>query len=190
MKFKFCWDGDCPDWLLAEIARLAAISCKNLQLLVQHVVATLVNAEAFDREKAEVWTSLTGIELDACIGGLRWIIEMAAGANVSSYVLQSELEQLGLAKDLAVALTEEYSKKQEHIHHRLSRPKGINCYSGNVNFDVDVKGLQIAGEIEPILQLTIHRENESINKLSMSSEHLKVLIQELNEARQMMASLM
>ena len=50
MKFKFCWDTDCPDWLLAEIANLSTLSSVKLRLLVAHVVSTLLG-QPLDQSK-------------------------------------------------------------------------------------------------------------------------------------------
>ena len=85
MKFKFCWDTDCPDWLLAEIANLSNMSSVKLKLLVGHIAKTITGSQ-IDTEKVVKWTGEDEAKTAACVGGVRWILEKASGAQVSSFV--------------------------------------------------------------------------------------------------------
>ena len=54
MKFKFCGDLDCPDWLLAEISSLSKVSSVKLKLLCNQVIKLLTGDEQnVDYEKIE-----------------------------------------------------------------------------------------------------------------------------------------
>lgn len=47
-KFRFCGDGDCPDWVLAEIiSTLSNLSVDNLEQLAQ-IVAKCISGEQFE----------------------------------------------------------------------------------------------------------------------------------------------
>lgn len=47
-KFRFCGDGDCPDWVLAEIiSTLSNLSVENVEQLAQ-LVAKRIIGEAFE----------------------------------------------------------------------------------------------------------------------------------------------
>uniref|UniRef100_A0A667YQN8 COMM domain containing 4 n=1 Tax=Myripristis murdjan TaxID=586833 RepID=A0A667YQN8_9TELE len=41
MRFRFCGDLDCPDWVLAEISTLAKISSVKMKLLCGQVLKDL-----------------------------------------------------------------------------------------------------------------------------------------------------
>lgn len=47
-KFRFCGEGDCPDWVLAEIiSTLSNLSVENLEQLAQ-LVAKRISGEPFE----------------------------------------------------------------------------------------------------------------------------------------------
>ena len=116
----------------------------------------------------------------------------AAGAQVATSMLDSELQQLGLPKEHAAALVKVYTDNQIAMYDKLSQAKGINSCGGDNTFQADVKGLQVAGQIEPIVQLTINTDNQSRTqpaKVCMTSDQLNILIYELDKAKQIMTSL-
>jgi hypothetical protein len=52
MKFRFCGEADCPDWILAEIYTLSRLSSVKLKLLAQIVVQGIMKPPV-DLNKAE-----------------------------------------------------------------------------------------------------------------------------------------
>lgn len=45
-KFRFCGEGDCPDWVLAEIhSNLAVLSSEQLQEVAHHVARCIVGED-------------------------------------------------------------------------------------------------------------------------------------------------
>ncbi|XP_050822802.1 COMM domain-containing protein 4-like isoform X2 [Gopherus flavomarginatus] len=56
MRFRFCGDLDCPDWVLAEISTLAKISSVKLKLICGQVLKDL-QGERIDYEKILKLTS-------------------------------------------------------------------------------------------------------------------------------------
>ena len=102
--------------------------------------------------------------------------------------MDSELQQLGLPKEHAAAFSKVYLEHQEKLYQSLRDCQGINCSGGGLQFEVDVKGLQVAGLLEPIVQLSFSSANDT-KKFCMSPHQLDILIQELTEAKQIMSSL-
>lgn len=107
MKFRFCGDADCPDWVLVEINTLSKLSSVKLKLLSQ-VVAQGITNPPIDIQKAEklfVDSKLdSDIDLRACIACISYILTVSTRFNVNSNVLQSELQQLGLPREHSTSL--------------------------------------------------------------------------------------
>ncbi|KAL2300536.1 hypothetical protein Nmel_013418, partial [Mimus melanotis] len=100
MRFRFCGDLDCPDWVLAEISTLAKISSVKLKLICAQVLRDLLG-EAIEYDKILKLTSDAKLEsgdVKATIAVLGFILSSAAKHNVDSESLSSELQQLGLPK--------------------------------------------------------------------------------------------
>ncbi|CAH0561940.1 unnamed protein product [Brassicogethes aeneus] len=107
MKFRFCGDADCPDWVLAEINTLSRLSSVKVKLLSQVVAMGLINPP-FDMEKAEKLFADSkldsDIDLKACIACLTYIITSATRFNCDSSALHSELQQLGLPREHSTSI--------------------------------------------------------------------------------------
>ncbi|XP_042660332.1 COMM domain-containing protein 4 isoform X1 [Tyto alba] len=100
MRFRFCGDLDCPDWVLAEISTLAKISSVKLKLICAQVLRDLLG-DTIEYEKILKLTSDAKLEsgdVKATIAVLDFILSSAAKHNVDSESLSSELQQLGLPK--------------------------------------------------------------------------------------------
>ena len=50
MKFRFCGDLDCPDWLLAEIATLSKLSSERIKFLAVQIIGYCLSG-TFNYEK-------------------------------------------------------------------------------------------------------------------------------------------
>ncbi|KAM4661650.1 uncharacterized protein AAGF69_007778 [Amazona ochrocephala] len=100
MRFRFCGDLDCPDWVLAEISTLAKISSVKLKLICAQVLRDLLGG-SMEYEKILKLTSDAKLEsgdVKATIAVLGFILSSAAKHGVDSESLSSELQQLGLPK--------------------------------------------------------------------------------------------
>ncbi|XP_040893457.1 COMM domain-containing protein 4 isoform X2 [Toxotes jaculatrix] len=105
MRFRFCGDLDCPDWVLAEISTLAKISSVKMKLLCAQVLKDLLG-EGIDYDKVAKLTADAKFEsgdIKASVAVLSFIFSSAAKHDVDSESLSSELQQLGLPKELKQA---------------------------------------------------------------------------------------
>lgn len=66
----------------------------------------------------------------AAVAAVRWVLERAGGAGVGGPVLDSELQQLGLPKEHAAALTRVYSEHQPRLRQAL-RQASLKGESGD-----------------------------------------------------------
>ncbi|XP_072201736.1 COMM domain-containing protein 4 [Excalfactoria chinensis] len=199
MRFRFCGDLDCPDWVLAEISVLARISSVKLKLICAQVLRELLG-EAIDYEKILKLTSDAKLEsgdVKAAIAVLDFILSNAAKHNVDGESLSSELQQLGLPKEHATGLCRSYEEKQSSLQDslragslRLSRLDGV---SWRVDYTLSSSELQEVGE--PVVQLLLrvrHRERGEPQAVPMavSAEKFRLLLAELKQAQALMKTLL
>ncbi|XP_056655071.1 COMM domain-containing protein 4 isoform X3 [Monodelphis domestica] len=121
MRFRFCGDLDCPDWVLAEISTLAKISSVKLKLICSQVLKDLLG-QGIDFEKILKLTADAKFEsgdVKATVAVLSFIISSAAKHSVDSESLSSELQQLGLPKEHASGLCRSYEEKQGPLQESL-----------------------------------------------------------------------
>ncbi|XP_054369402.1 COMM domain-containing protein 4 isoform X4 [Mirounga angustirostris] len=121
MRFRFCGDLDCPDWVLAEISTLAKISSVKLRLLCSQVLKELLG-QGIDYEKILKLTADARFEsgdVKATVAVLSFILSSAAKHSVDGESLASELQQLGLPKEHAASLCRCYEEKQSPLQEHL-----------------------------------------------------------------------
>ncbi|XP_025246070.1 COMM domain-containing protein 4 isoform X5 [Theropithecus gelada] len=99
MRFRFCGDLDCPDWVLAEISTLAKMYEKILKLTAD--------------------TKFESGDVKATVAVLSFILSSAAKHSVDGESLSSELQQLGLPKEHAASLCRCYEEKQSPLQKHL-----------------------------------------------------------------------
>lgn len=104
MKFKFCGDRDCPDWVLASANTLAKLTSVKTRLLAKNVADEIVRGndnpgvrancvcvsdgrffytggDVFDVEGVQKWTADAHVSLDevlAVVGVLAFILKASA----------------------------------------------------------------------------------------------------------------
>ncbi|XP_076050357.1 COMM domain-containing protein 4 [Oratosquilla oratoria] len=198
MRFRFCWDLDCPDWLLAEIATLSRLTSVKLRLLAGHVTKGILGQE-FKYDNAAKLTSDAKLDTSAtqaAIAALRWILDHAAGGGVPSAVLESELQQLGLPKEHAAAIAKVYIENKDKLELTL-RNQTLRASSTN-QFSSEVVGAWTHNTVHPLVQLSFHgsaKDNDESNAASdldsvvFTADQLHIMIQDLTEARDRMATL-
>ncbi|XP_065184521.1 COMM domain-containing protein 4-like [Sycon ciliatum] len=191
MRFRFCGDLDCPDWVLAEISILSRITSIKMKLLCIQVIQDLLG-KAIDYEKVFKLTGDAKYEpsdVKASIAALHFIISNAGKYAVASEVLSSELQQLGLPKEHSSALCRAYgdnlTKLQDHfaaISLRLGSLKQLDW-----RVDYILSSSQISEVQEPSVQLQMKVKAAESNSeenvaFSMSSDKFRVFLSELKQA--------
>ncbi|XP_035229753.1 COMM domain-containing protein 4-like [Stegodyphus dumicola] len=100
MKFRFCGELDCPDWVLAEIATLSRISSIKMKLLCTQVVNGILGTP-IDFDKVNKLTADAKYEkgdVKATIAALTFIFTSSSKHAIDEDSLLNELQQLGLPK--------------------------------------------------------------------------------------------
>lgn len=196
MRFRFCGDLDCPDWVLAEISTLAKISSVKLKLIGAQVLKEQLG-EAIDYEKILKLTADARFEsgdIKATVAVLCFILSSAAKHNVSGDNLSSELQQLGLPREHAVSLCRSYDEKQTALQETLRENSLRLSRLSSLSWRVDqTLSSSIIREVnEPVVHLNLCMKDSTDSKhvnVSMSASKLRVLLTELKQALEMMNSL-
>ncbi|XP_012785144.2 COMM domain-containing protein 4 [Ochotona princeps] len=198
MRFRFCGDLDCPDWVLAEISTLAKLSSVKLRLLCGQVLKELLGQE-IDYEKILKLTADAKFEsgdVKATVAVLSFILSSAAKHSVDSESLSSELQQLGLPKEHAATLCRCYEEKQSPLQEQLRACSlRVNRLVG-VGWRVDytLSSSLLSSVEEPVVQLRLEvaqtpGATAEPLVLTLSADKFQVLLAELKQAHTLMSSL-
>ena len=199
MKFRFCGDLDCPDWVLAEISTLSKITSVKMRLLCVQVIKDLLG-ESIDYAKVEKLTSDAKYEpsdVKASVAALSFVLSSAAKYSVDGDSLSNELQQLGLPKEHSTALCKTYGEKLAQLQEvfwqkslRLNRLSGlewrVDCVLGSSE-------LHEMKETEVQLRLNEIDLNSDVSRaaaFSVTSDKFRVLLSELKQAQKQMEGLL
>lgn len=197
MRFRFCGDLDCPDWVLAEISTLAKISSVKMKLLCGQVLKDLLG-EGIDYDKVAKLTADAKFEsgdIKASVAVLSFIFCSAAKHDVDSESLSSELQQLGLPKEHTTGLCKSYEDKHSALQAKLRetslRLGRLDAVSWRV--DYTLSSSQLSEVNEPVIQLKLQTGAESgsteTTVVSVSADKFRVLLAELKQAQAMLNAL-
>lgn len=198
MRFRFCGDLDCPDWVLAEISTLAKISSVKMKLLCAQVLKDLLG-EGIDYEKIAKLTADAKFEsgdIKASVAVLSFILSNAAKYDVDSESLSSELQQLGLPKEHTISLCKSYEDKHTALQDklretslRLGRLEGV---SWRVDYTLSSSELREVNEPAVHLKLLAQSAESGSSEthiVSLSADKFRVLLSELKQAQAIMNAL-
>lgn len=122
-KFRFCGDGDCPDWVLTGIhSKLVTLSSIKLRLLSQHVAKSILG-EALPEEKLRETFGVDSKNIDipkAAVACLKYLMINAVKYNTDTLTFNEELQQLGLPKEHAGAVCKVVEDFSERIREDLA----------------------------------------------------------------------
>ncbi|XP_048505804.1 COMM domain-containing protein 4 isoform X2 [Athalia rosae] len=166
MKFRFLGDGDCPDWLLAEINTLSRMEDRVKKLT----------------QDAKLETG----DAKAMIAALDLIFSSSTSHAVSATDLSSELQQLGLPREHSTTLSRLYTEFSPQINatlssqslrlKRLSSIETIEKESGSPFVKMGLKVSNVDG-------------TEEQTNVTIPKDEIPVLLSELKRARSLMEGL-
>ncbi|XP_013858898.1 COMM domain-containing protein 4 [Austrofundulus limnaeus] len=198
MRFRFCGDLDCPDWVLAEISTLAKISSVKMKLLCAQVLKDLLG-DGIDYDKVAKLTAdakFDSGDIKASVAVLSFILSSAAKHDVDSDSLTSELQQLGLPKEHTTGLCKSYEDKHAALQNKLRetslRLGRLDSVSWRVDYTLSSSDLREVNE--PLIQLKLQTQGDAPGSsettvVSVSADKFRVLLSELKQAQAMMNAL-
>ncbi|KAK0161409.1 hypothetical protein PV327_009882 [Microctonus hyperodae] len=190
MRFRFLGDGDCPDWLLAEINTLSRMTSIKMKLLGQLVVKSFINNNELDEDKIKKLAQDTKLEfrdVKAAVMALELMLTSSARYGVNATDLCNELQQLGLPREHGVAIgrlyTDYYSRILDCLTARslrLNRLNSVEIISG------EKKERDSSPFIKLSLKLKKLDDTESNVFINVAREDIFVLLEEMKKARAIM----
>lgn len=190
MKFRFCGDSDCPDWVLAEISVLSKMTLLKIRLLViqivKYILCNEINYEII--EKIAKDPKFEPSEVKAGVAAISFILKNAIRNSVDYDNLSNELLQLGLQKDTSFALSKVYHENSDKLTMfmkdqclRLSRYIHLDW-----RVDYVISSSTISSIYEPSFELSIMAEKFNhdtvIILFAISGEKFRTVLAELRQA--------
>ena len=159
MKFKFCGNVDCPDWLITEITYLTKITPVKLRIL-GNLICKYIMKEGDTQKINKILEemNLSSEEITIVISSLCFIIKSSAKFNVDDLMLSQELQQLGLPQDNADAISKVYKKNKEILRNYLKE----DIFSFNKINDIHFKTSYCMADKYNNFDFTNEKENEAI----------------------------
>jgi hypothetical protein len=206
MKFKFCGNLDCPEWLIGEIIFLTKISTIKLRIICNNLVNAFINKTQNykDIKKSLEEMNFGEEECNIIISVLEFIIKNSAKFEVEESTLNQELQQLGLPQENADSITRVYKNHRENLRSTLSKEifgfekidqvdYKISYILANQNSDFTTKITQ-GDELGDLLMENYKIDNidtkinliiNNDHKYSLSKDLLGKLINDLEKANEM-----
>ncbi|XP_058822397.1 COMM domain-containing protein 4 [Topomyia yanbarensis] len=190
MKFRFCGDGDCPDWVLAEIhSNLAVLSIKQLREVVHYVTMCILGEEVPEDNVRSIFGIVKGT-MDtpkAAFACIRFLLVSAARFNTDSSVFGTELQQLGLPKDHTTVMCQVLDEHVSKIRTKLSQSSLMVNELNSVTSSVPANTVDC-------VQFQFGIRNEIVNGVPQQTTHtininrsdIPVLLKELRTAKGIM----
>lgn len=183
MKFRFCGDADCPDWVLVEISTLSKLSSVKLKLLSQ-VVVQGIETPPIDIQKAEklfIDSKLdSDINLQACIACISYILTVATQFSSDSNILQSELQQLGLPREHSISI------KRVLDDHIVNLTEKFKASSLKVN---DLKQVNCKTDLQTKCVVAEFLIEDKKSKVLFTPNTVNILLEDLKTIRKTMGEL-
>lgn len=197
MRFRFCGDLDCPDWVLAEIQTLSKLSSIKFKLLCVQVTTSVLNDDRLDVEKIEKLCADAKFEWSdtkAAIAALHFVVTNAAKHAVRTEELSDEVQQLGLPKEHATGLSKVYSDHSPAIRRRLTEKSlvlnSLEKVDWRVDYVLSTSAEPEIGKPEVHLRLDVRdAESQKVTPLgfTMDPERCRLLLHELSAAEKIMS---
>ncbi|XP_062556182.1 COMM domain-containing protein 4 [Armigeres subalbatus] len=190
MKFRFCGEGDCPDWVLAEIhSNLAVLSLEQLKEVAYHVAGCVIGDDVpEDKVRANFGVMRGSMDTPkAAFACIRFLLVSAARFNTESSVFGTELHQLGLPKDHTTVICQVLEDYVCQIRSKLRQSsltinelESVSCKKPENTIDCVQLRFNIKNEI-------IHgfpqRTNHTVN---INRSDIHVLLKELKSMKSIM----
>jgi len=212
MRFRFCGDLDCPDWILAEVAAMSKLNVQDFNCLLKKLLESIQNNLELSIDsvmKSLEEKSLGFSDIQGITAALHFIVMNSAKYNVDPKSMQQEIEQLGLPKNLASEVTSSYTSISDALREILYQKSYRSNRIDHMEYQVDHVINDEAADntdnnnddnvskiayIDMSTISTISNGSKSIETrdnfgFEISHDKLKVLIHDLTKTKQLMTTM-
>ena len=158
MRFKFCGNIDCPDWLITEITYLTKFTSVKLRIISNQICKFIINkgSNIQDLKKILDEMNLNEQESKIVISVLDFIFRNSAKFDVEDITLNQELQQLGLPQENAESISKVFKNQKLKLREFL---KG-DIFSFNIINDVNFKNSYTLSDNYTNFNYVNEKENE------------------------------
>eukprot|EP01083_Nonionella_stella_P140812 432626_1 len=200
MRFRFCGDADCPDWILQEISVLSRLSSVRMRLLCPHVLTSLLGQQV-NFDKIQTLTSGKHLnfslsDVKAMVAALRFILATAAKFNVDPNDFLQELQQLGLPKDITRGIVRCYKNNRKSLRKHFEKTSlqlpSIESTRWRVDYVISSSNLEVVNTPSVHMSLQLSDTNaatKSSESFEISRDKFSVFLSELKAAQSIMNNL-
>ncbi len=135
MRFEFCGNIDCPEWVLSEVVQLNKISAIKLRQILQQILRKILG-QNYDQDKLIKLCKdqkLTTNDTKSLLAVIEFILSQAGKHMIQEQNFSKDLLQMGIAIENANAIAKIYSENIESLQKalkqqtlRVSQIKGMN----------------------------------------------------------------
>ncbi|KAL7050316.1 hypothetical protein ACKWTF_004032 [Chironomus riparius] len=179
MKFKFCGDGDCPDYILAIIhSNLCGLSSIKLKSFSSRVVLLIINDTTVDETEFSNLFDGSVNDFKSAFECIRFLLLSAVRFGVTKDVFSIELQQLGLPREHSLALgkvfdehfgsIESYLRKDSLYINKLLSSNFVTCDDG-----IDCVTMKFR------LSNSIDGSSETEQTININNTDIPILLKEL-----------
>ncbi len=121
MKFKFCGNIDCPEWLISEITMLTKVTNIKLRIISNNLINCILNngKSLPDLRKALEEMKFNSDDSSIIISVLEFIFKNSSKFEIEDIVLNQELQQLGLPQENADSISKVFKNQRENLKNKL-----------------------------------------------------------------------
>ena len=207
MKFKFCGENDCPEWILSEIVLLNKITAIKLRLILLQLMNRIKGLD-YDAQKVEKLcrdSGITGKQIHSVVAVIDFIIKGAIKYNVEESEFDKELQQVGLPLENSQAfiksLLKERSGLREAIKNSSFKIARLKSLDYKVGYTLASSQLPMGGihdkrplELNIQLKLGILKSAEpkqptTVASFNITTPQLTNLISEMKKAQEYLGKL-
>ena len=112
MRFEFCGNIDCPEWVLSEVTQLNKISSIKLRLILAQILRKILG-QLYDQDKLVKLCKdqkLSADETKALLAVIEFILTQAGKHLINEQTFSKDLLQMGIAIENANAIVKLYSE--------------------------------------------------------------------------------
>ena len=178
MKFKFCGNRDCPDWLITEIIFLTKISSVKLRILSNQICKFILSKgeNINDIKKILLDLNLSEKEASIVISVLDFIFRNAPKPDVDDNILNQELQQLGLPQEIAESISKVFKREKNKLREFLK----FDVFSFNSINNIDYKfSYSLCNQFNNFDYIN-EKESEEINEENYTIKSLEKIRINLN----------